>query len=218
MVAVTHVFAAGDTVSATYINEDFDDLEAALTNIGTAQIAEDAGIRATQLADRYAITPDNFEVISGSALYAPAATPGDHRLRLIEAGGVLGTDEYGTEVASAGAWVTARRQQVTLDSGQEGYLSEIEIHMVHAGVGNALGSVATIQFRVTLNGVVIGGSAVTLDTDNAYYRIRNSNPIDNPLIAIANDDELLFQLNAVTATDQIVGLRARCVYKTRINN
>jgi hypothetical protein len=202
MVQVSNVFGASDTIVAADVNENFDDLEAAVSALDTSNLAEDAGIRATQLADRYAVWHDSFWLVppinsGATALIREGNTTAG--LLVYEAGDTDGT------------FYTLLTQNVTFDGAQEVYLCEVELRLANRS--------ANTQFRMQINGVTVGGSAVTLDTDAAFYRLRSPSPIDDPVFAVQDGDVITFDLAAVdTAADVLRGLFVRLTWKSRINN
>lgn len=206
MVQVSTVFGASDTIVAGLLNTNFDDLEAALTSLDTSNLADDAGIRATQLADRYAVWHDSFWLIPPIT----AALVGAENVVAREASTTIGPALY--EAADAdGTFYTLLSQHAVFDSSQEVYLCEIELRVAHRN--------ANTQFRLQIDGVTVGGAAVTLDTNAAYYRIRNSNPIDDPIYAVPDGGVLTFDFAAVdTSGDNIRGVFCRLTWKSRLNN
>jgi hypothetical protein len=209
MVAVTHIFGASDTIVASEINTNFDDLEAALANLDTTNLADDAGIRATQIADRYSVHHDTFWLVPPldtaagqiDAEEPPPGAPTDAGIPVFQGGGqyVNGTP------------YTVMQYRMTLDGAQEAYICEVELRLARR--------TANTEFRLLKQSVVVGGASIPLSADRTYYRLRNANPIDSPIAAVSDGDILEFQLAAVAAgTDQLRGLSIRITYKTRINN
>lgn len=207
MVAVTNVFGAMDTVVASQLNTNFDDLEAALASLDTSNLADDAGIRSTQLADRYAVWHDSFFLVPPVQNYGTGPV---HQLRReAETGANTGVIIDGNLVA--GNWGTFLSEHAVFDSAQEVYLCEIEVRVAFRS--------ANTQFRIQIDGVTVGGAGVTLDTNGAYYRIRNSNPIDDPIYAVPDGAVITYDLNPVgTGTDFIRGVHIRTTWKSRLNN
>jgi len=76
MTAVTFTFSAGTTIDPTEVNQNFADLVAAVDSIDTDNLRDDAGLKSTQLADRYSLVPMPFILVpfdSGATYAAPTA-------------------------------------------------------------------------------------------------------------------------------------------------
>ncbi len=207
MPSVTHVFGATSTIVASQVNQNFDDLEAALVSLDSSNLTDDAGIRATQLADRYAVWHDAFWLVPPLQLYGTGPVLQLKREAEIDANsGIIIDSDLGA--STMGTFLT---QRVTFDDAQEVYLCEVEVRVGYRS--------ANTQFQLQLNGVTVGGAAVTFANNNYYYQIRNTNPIDDPFFAVTNGDVLTFQLATPTpGTDMIRGVHVRLTYKSRVNN
>ncbi len=201
--SVTNVFTANTAIVASQVNANFDDVEAALASLDTTNLSDNAGIRATQLADRYAIWSDGFWLVP------PISAAG--AIRPENSGTGPGPTVFTGGVETNGQFYTILSKYFVADTAQECYLYEIEIR-----VGDRS---ANTQIQVLINGVVVGGNAVTLDTDASYYRARNASPTDAPMAAINDGDEITIQLAAVAAgTDTLRGVHITFRYKGRLTN
>lgn len=195
MVEVPNVFSSGATIVADDVNANFDTLEAALSNLANANLSDTAGITSAKLTDRYAIIPIVFQLVpntSGTDLAAPA--------------------EFTTPATD----VVLHRHRVTLRTGQEAYLCEVEFY-VH---DITLATTAYPTLGIQVQGTVVGGSTVTINNDEQYWRIRNSNPLDSPFLALNDGDVIGITVGRsdTSAFPLIAGVWVRLVLKVRLTN
>lgn len=174
MVQVSYVFASTDTIDASKLNTNFSDLTSALSQLRSSNLATDAGLVSTQLANRYYTDEFSFFLLP---LTADTAAN--------DAAGAAGT---GFSVPAA--LTDMFKRKITLKSSQECYLSEVELYAAASVIGTA----DYVTFAVKKGSTTLGGSAVTLNASDAYFRIRASNPLDNALCAVQDGDEFTFQL------------------------
>lgn len=198
MVQVSYVFASTDTLDASKLNTNFSDITAALSQLRSSNLAADAGIISTQLANRYYTDEFSFFLVP---LAAGAA---------IDADGTIGSNYF--TVPSALSDITKRK--ITLKSSQECYLSEVEVYATASVIGTA----DYVTFAIKKGSTTLGGSAVTLNASSAYFRIRASNPLDNALCAVQDGDEFTFQLGTTGGggTPHVRGLFVRLVFKKEL--
>lgn len=182
VVAVSNIFAATDVILASEVNQNFDDIEAALSQLRTGNLAADAGITSRQLAQRFAFFDEPIVLVPYTS---------------------------GTSLASAGlftpptaAMTSIFKKTVRLGGGQECYLSEIELYAARSTVGG--GAVYT-SFQLLKNSVVVGGAALPVDVEDDYWRLRNADPIANPLIAAQDGDIIELQLHKSDGGQAIAG-------------
>lgn len=162
---VTHIFAAADPVVAAEMNQNFDDVEAALLELDSANLAENAGIRSTQLRDRYYSHDTNktlFPFTSGANYGSPAL--------------------FTAPIAAA----ELTSDDVVLKDGQEGYLVEIQVKVAAFAAG-AGGEDLVLAFKK--NGATLAGATLAIDAAGTY-RARNNDPYNNPFAALRDADEL----------------------------
>lgn len=195
MVAVPYSFSSGGTVTAAELNANFDALEAGIANISNANLTTNAGITADKLADRYTLWQEVIEIVP------------------ITAGTDLGSITQFTCPATA---TTLYRQRMTLNAGQEAYLCEVEfyVHLVTAGSNPSYPTLS-----VLVDGTVLGGGAVTVNSSATYWRLRNASPITNPLATLTDTQVISVSFDQTTTAGTeptIAGVWLRLVYKVRL--
>lgn len=208
--AVRHTFNSNDQIIASYLNDNNNDIASVVNGgITSNNLDANAGILATQLADRYSLTlPSSFQLV-------PAGRPGGFI-------GWEGSIFPGTETANYcqmppnGTWGVVDRMRVVLDTGQDAYLTRAELYVLgqySSGAGNP-------QFRIRKNAtLILGGDAVTLDTDSIYYTLTNLDPTDDPQITVVNGDELTFEFSASGAGNPyLLGVSLKLYWKIRLTN
>lgn len=200
MVAVPFVFSSGQTIDYAQLNANNDALEAATANLTNAAIAPNAGITSDKLADRYAIIPGD------PIMLVPLA----HTTALVNA-----SDTNADLFTCPNAATTLYQQRIALATGQEAYLYEVEFYVQDA----VTAVTADPQITVQINGTTIGGGSVTITGGAAFWRLRNANPIANPLVALNDGDTLAVQFGRSDASGSplIGGVWMRLSYKVRIS-
>ena len=76
MTAVTYTFSAGTTISPAEVNQNFADLVAAVDSVNTSNLRDDAGLKSTQLSDRYSLVPWSIVLVpftDGNTYATPGA-------------------------------------------------------------------------------------------------------------------------------------------------
>lgn len=185
MTLVPNSFSAGGTIVAADVNENFDALEAHLTQIVDADISPDAGISRTKLLHPYSV--DSMEVvIAGDP--GSAASPS-----------LLNSVSYAPPDVTTATSLVKRIYLRAPASGRR-YLVSIEGYAAVLSPG--VTPTANIQMWVYLNGTggtLLGGNSVTMSTQGPH-RLPNSPPsFDSPLTPIQDGDYLEFYLGR-TAT------------------
>lgn len=164
--------AVGDPVSADLFNDAFDDIEGGLSSLDSGNLARNAGILRTQLADRFhAFTLGPFCVVplsSGSDLASPAA---------------YNIPDADTEFFQL---------EVSLPAGAEAYLCEVQVYVA---AGNATNIPRIGIFK---NGALIAGTTVSLNSATPVtYRAPEAATVDpfaSPFMALRDGDEITVEL------------------------
>lgn len=210
--AVRNIFAPTDIVESTPLNENFEDIETVVNGgITSTNIDPNAGITATQLADRYAsILPCSFNLVpsfhrsNGAMAYVGSIVPPSS----------FANDYYFTPVT--GTWGEMDRCYPPLDTGQEAYLTKAELYVI----GQYTNGGSNPQFRIRKNGtLVLGGGEVTIDTDSIRYELTNADPSDDPQASIVNGDYLTFEFSSTGALPgALIGVSLKLYWKVRFTN
>jgi len=176
------------------MNQNFDDVEAALSALTSANLASDAGIRSTQLAERYAPWPPAPFVV------LPITFASD-----------LNTD---TPFIVPNSVTTLLQWRPKLKSGQECLLGGIEFHVLDTNINVTAWPI----IQVEKNGVILGGASVTIDTDAAYYTLGSADPYASPLATLQDGDVLTIRLGRSDSSAQpnIQGVTATLFGKTEL--
>lgn len=164
MTLVTNTFATAGVVLASEVNQNFADLIAAVDDVGGDQIADAAGIVATQLADRY------VPFVYGPIQVLPITSGAD-------------LSSMANYVLPTSA-VEVLRDVLAVKSGRKAFICGAEVYAYAA-------TTATIELKI--NSDTLGGSARTLSGAARDY-VQNASPFDNPLIAIQDGDVFAVEL------------------------
>ena len=182
MTKVTYDFSdlTGNAITGASVDQNFDDLTAAVDQITTANIAATAGITSTQLSDRYAISawgPWTLLPVSATADFSSSVGPDTLSEDLIE---VL-------------------KHKVLLKSGRRAYLIKAEFTCLTQG------SAGAVEVLVTVGGTTLGIGAKEIDAPG-YLSIQNTLPVETPLLPLNNDDEIIVKVGANQADVTAAGL------------
>ena len=196
MVTTPITLVSGQSIAAADLNTNFSSLAAAATNIANSSLAPNAGITADKLADRFAICDVVIPIV--------AATSGSNLGSMAEFS--VPTAAYPSNVVL--------RHRITLRSGQEAYLCEVEFY-VH---DQTIATTANPTLALYVQGTLIGAAAVTITSDENYWRLRNANPIDSPLLALADGDVFEYAIGRsdTSGTPTIAGVNVRLKFKVRV--
>lgn len=165
MTAVTYSFSAAATIDPAEVNQNFADLAAAIDSIDTSNLRNDAGVKSTQLADRYALVPASFVVVpftSGATYAVPVAftMPG----------------------AATSIYETALR----VGAGKRATIAAIEIDVQVTSGAPAI--------TVIIGGTTMGGGALVLLVGRNVLA-HGSDPVANPQLAVADLDVVNIQMS-----------------------
>lgn len=192
------VFAAGDVIAAADINANFDDVAAGQVGITADDLASNAGLTSTQLTDRFAIITETVQLTGYYHRENVAGTLAVYYLPNVQA-------SPGTEV-----W----RKNMMLRTGRAFYLVGVTIYAQDVSYS----STNYPNVWVTRNGTVLGGSFSRIVAADTKYTLANSNPFDNPLTALADNDYLTIGLGveASATTTSVAGLTVTLTYKMEL--
>lgn len=194
---VTHIFGAADPFTHTKANANFADLTGILSgNLKGANIHPDAGIVATQLADRYSINEVRILLVPfDSGPVAPGSYAAPTFYTMPNALTVI--DRY--EIIAKG----------------QGFLYGFHIYVKNVTVGGG-GNWPTLEVRK--NGATIGQTFV-LDADDKSIKFHANDPVVNPFLTLANGDYFEFLLGQQAAdTAQAAGVSVNLFEKWRLVN
>ena len=176
MTKVTYDFSTmtNEAITGANVDQNFDDLTAAIDQITTANIATTAGITSTQLADRYTLS-----ALGPIAILPPAA---DATLAT--------TPTQYTMPASA---ITVYQTKALVKPGRRAFVVKAEVY--------TQSRTGTDHPRITIivGGTTLAGSAQNI-TSTGYLSINNTNPVDSPLLPLNNDDVIEIKLGRSGAT------------------
>lgn len=169
MTTVPITLAAGEVIDADDLNTNFSALATAIDALTTENLEDDARITSRQMADRYHIYAIPLQIV-------PVTT--------------------GTSFAALGEFTTPAsdtevlKHTIRIPSSRVAHLAYVEIYC--AAMTTVSSSNPTVT--VLINAEVVGGSAVELDTDDAYYPIGNADPINSPMMPVQNGDDIIIKL------------------------
>jgi hypothetical protein len=196
MVAVTVDFDDGDTLSAYQLDQNFADVVNALNQVRSGNMASDAGLVSTMLADRYAISEEPLQLL-------PYTITDDY----------TGAPDYVESITTA---VTIYKERVSLPAGKEAFLCGIKVYCgsFTAGVG---GEYAIVT--VTKDGVTLGGGGIKIDTSDAHYRIAYSDMFAQPLATLQDGEEIVIQIESSGAASPVLSnISLKAVYKKELTS
>lgn len=204
--AVTYSFSASTTISASQVNTNFTDLLNELSGLTTSDLAANAGIVSTQLADRFAYP--FFLIHLTPTLQPQALIAGANAYTLSET--VM--PNANTFAGATEVW----RMYVQKRTGKGVYLCSAVVYCQDLDRPTADADPAV---WISKNGTVIGGSeARILAADTAYF-LRNSNPFDSPIASFEHDDYISIRLGTSTvaaADTEISGLTVGLYFKSEL--
>ena len=180
MTKVTYDFSGMGAVAinATQVDQNFSDLTSAIDQITTANIATTAGIVSTQLADRYALSMlGPFDLLPFSS-GSNFSSPGNFTL--------------------PDSPTTFLKHKMLVKPGRRAYLVKMEVHCIAVGTSKP-------TVTVEVGGVTLGGGAQTISLAGFTY-IQNSNPVDNPMVILNNDDIIEMKIGSASSAAEARGL------------
>ncbi len=211
-IQLTYDFSAiAGLVVANQIGQNFQDLNQKLGQIRGADVADDAGIRATQLADRYNVYQKEFDLVPFCSIgdTAEANWPWDP------------ADRVGTVIAerlrvSTSTESVIRRYRVRARPGQLVWLVSLEVYCLVAARGGG----ANPRVTVYQDGTLIPGATFDLTVDDDFTVQENANPIDNPIIPLVNDNIIEYRLTRSSGAGNvdIRGVTVRETWKVQLTS
>lgn len=182
MTTVPTTFVAGNTVSASTTNANNNALAAAIDDIATGNIRDNAAIVSTQLADRYTLYP------LGPFVIVPFAQQADWT-------GAM------TAYNIPAAATTIVKHQIRVPAGKRAWLAYLEVHVIATTTGGG----GWAQLTALLGSTTLGGAAKVLNA-TGYHTIGNSDPVADPLIALNDLDDLELQIGSSAGTPTARGI------------
>lgn len=186
---LTNTLTNDSAADADEVMANFNDLVTAVNAIRNANVASDAAVASSKLAEPYATWEETFFIV-------PFSDSSDWNTPTMAA----------TNFPTAFATIYKRRVTKPTDSRLWLCLFEVYALDVTAGVDPEL--------NLLVDSVQMGGAAVALDTDDNYYSLENASPIANPLIPLANNTEIEIQLReASSGSAELRAVVGRFVFK-----
>ena len=190
---VTHTLGATDTIDASKLNTNFDDIEAILNGgLKTGHIHPQAGIVADQIADRWAISKRTIQLIG----------------RQSDNSGSSNDISSSVEVVCPSSLTRFHYEEIIASDGQPGFLYCVQWWA--EAVTSPSGGYPAVDLRI--NGATVGGT-VTLDTSNNIYRINADNPVQNPMVAIADGDSLELRVGLTSGSTATCGMLNATIFE-----
>ena len=183
MTKVTYDFSTmtSQAITGANVDQNFDDLTAAIDQITTANIATTAGITSTQLADRYTLSAlGPLSVLPPAADGTLSATP--------------------TAYAMPASDLTVYKTKILVKPGRRAFLVKAEVYTQYR--------TGTDHPRITIivGGTTLAGAAQNI-TSAGYLSINNTNPVDSPLLPLNNDDVVEIKLGKSGGTPTAAGIQ-----------
>jgi len=198
--AVTNVFASGETLSHSKMNTNFDDVETAVFSIGNANMDEESPISKEKIADRFVLVEDTMIVLP------------------IMSGADLAVITLYNMVPGSTSDVEVMAKKVKIATGEKAYLAAVTVHAIDVELNSGSSYPA---LTVKKNGTDVGGGALVMDDgDGVHYELSNGASFESaPLSALQEDDILSIELGTDGATadvSQMRGLTVCFVYKREL--
>lgn len=201
--------SAGDSLDSTRFNSNWTWIKNLVQGgLDADSLADNAGIAAEQLADRFALIPGGCHVLIPHVIDPNIA----------RAIGTPGSLVNGIECPLVGSSAEQVGELlVDVRSGLPMYLSHVDFYVTAVYEGDS-GKWPVI--KVYRGDDLLGGAGITLDTNNQWHRLGNSNPHDYPAEALQLNDVLYFKLHSDSTTVEplIRGLRAYPWYKIQLTH
>lgn len=175
----------GTTADGSEVFENDAVLRDAIDNLKDANIVAGAGIDDSKLAKRF-VNPDVTIQLIPATSGADISTPATFSLPQ--------------------SMTTIAKEKVRLRSGQPAALVEVEwwVQTIEATGG------VIAQVDMLVNSVVVGGEVKQLTTEDAYYSVGYSNPVDAPLLPLSDGDIIEYRVGKSGSGDtKIAGLFVR---------
>lgn len=210
MLALTHDISTltGSIISAVQIGQNFQDVVNQLGQLRAGDMASDAGIRATQIADRYHVYQKEFDLVPYVSLGDTAEPnwPFDPADRLGAA--IAERLRISTSVESV-----VRQYRVRLRAGQPAWLCGIEIYRLASTAGATYPRITVYQ-----NGNLIPGSTFDLTVDDAHtVQEPAGSPLDASIAAVRDDDLIEYRLSRSAAANvDVRGVTVRETWKVQL--
>lgn len=172
---VTHVFGADQTIVASNLNDNFNDILSALSSINNSQLA--GGITRDKLAQNKSLSITQKCAVpftSGADLGSPAGF-----------------------VAPASYAEIAPRFFPIVESNTSAFLVAIVVHVMNADTGGS--DYAKMRFRLNNTTVIVGEFDIDQD-DHVIILSYGTDPVADPLITLSNGDYITTEMVKVSAT------------------
>ena len=176
----TKYWSSGNTLTADDLNANFDDVSNILNGgIKNEHLSSSANIAAEKIADRFYIVKTSIEVIPFSG--------GGTATTFAQSGGAETTTEFHIPITET----TITKHEVIAQSGYQGHLMAVGVYAKSVSVSTADWG----RIGIFLNNSLVG-QRITLDTNDANYRLHANSPFSNPLLAIADGDIIAIKLGS----------------------
>ena len=190
LVNLSHTLANDTSADADDVMDNFNDLVNALGSIRNSNIPNDAAIDTRKLAEPFTYWED-------TQILLPR---------------VGGTDYNASAHAATNfstSFLTMYERRVTKRSADRLWLCLFEAYVLDVDTTGG-----TPDINLLVDGIQIGGAHVSLTTDDSYYHLDNANPIDNPLIPLADQSVIEVQMReSASGTVQARGVYIRLGFK-----
>lgn len=204
----------GGPIVAAQIGQDFQDVVNQLGQLRSGDFATDAGIRATQLADRYNVYQTHFDLVPYSGFGMPTSATAD----IATIATWDPADRLGAAIAerlriSTSTESVIRQYRVRLRTGQPAWLCAVEIYRLISTAGATYPRITIYQ-----NGSLIPGSTFDLTVDDDYTQQEGTpSPLDAPITAVRDGDIIEYRLTrSAAATVDVRGITVRETWKVQL--
>lgn len=160
-------------------------LNSGLDSISNANIRSNAAIDDSKISQRYSIDEVGQEVLAYSA------------------GANMNAPTRFTPLPAALA--TVKRWRVAIPTGGLAWLCEADFFCVDA--------VNSPTLAILVDGITLGGSAVTLTNTPDWFRVRNANPFSSPLLPLSDGSIIETQLDDGAGTGEARGIEMKFLVK-----
>lgn len=192
LLAYTHDFGTlSGTILASQIGDDFTDVSTLLNGqLRTENLASDAGLVSTQLADRFYTWERDVQLVQHTSDANVDASPAVY-----------------TVTATTG--VTIKRRRIRARAGKQIFLAAVSIYALDVNV-------ESVYVQVYRNGTAIAGMLFELSADDTFVEAAASSPFTDVAQSFSDGDIIEYRMYSATGSGTIAECTATEHWKAEL--